>query len=113
MGLIATNIQGHIGTIAFDNYAKRNALSVMLIDECVSALKQFESENVHQDEKGPFATQDTEAGLQSTRESSDELGCLSDPVRLGSRPSYFLSPAEPNSPRSMGTPQDGGSPWSM
>jgi methylmalonyl-CoA decarboxylase len=43
MALIRTATDGPLATIAFDNYAKRNALSLQLIDECLQALAQFEA----------------------------------------------------------------------
>jgi methylmalonyl-CoA decarboxylase len=41
MALIQTKDSGNIGTIAFDNYSKRNALSTTLIAETIAALEQF------------------------------------------------------------------------
>jgi methylmalonyl-CoA decarboxylase len=41
MPLIRTEFAGHIGSIAFDNYAKRNVLSAALIAEILSALDQL------------------------------------------------------------------------
>lgn len=38
--------QGSIGTIAFDNYPRRNALSQALIAECLQALAQFKTERL-------------------------------------------------------------------
>lgn len=46
MPLIQTSLQENIGTIAFDNYAKRNALSMALIDECLQALHEFKKAQV-------------------------------------------------------------------
>ena len=37
---------GHVGTIAFDNYARRNALSLALIDECLRAFDDFKQQEV-------------------------------------------------------------------
>jgi methylmalonyl-CoA decarboxylase len=44
MELIKVSTQGHVGTIAFDHYAKRNALSEPLIEECLEAFAQFQRE---------------------------------------------------------------------
>jgi methylmalonyl-CoA decarboxylase len=44
MPLIQTALAERIGTIAFDNYAKRNALGAELIAECLEALARFEAE---------------------------------------------------------------------
>ena len=44
MSLIKTNFTDQVGTIAFDNYAKRNALSAELITETLAALKHFKDE---------------------------------------------------------------------
>jgi methylmalonyl-CoA decarboxylase len=44
MDFIKTQMQGRVGTIAFDHYCKRNALSKSLIDECLNALAEFEKE---------------------------------------------------------------------
>lgn len=43
MPLITSSLEGTVGTIAFDNDDKRNALSVALIDEMLCALADFES----------------------------------------------------------------------
>ncbi len=44
MSLIQFKIQDRIGTIAFDDYQKRNALSADLIVEMIKALKRIEAE---------------------------------------------------------------------
>ena len=44
MPLIRTELAGLVGTIAFDNYAKRNALSAPLIAEFLAALDEFKRE---------------------------------------------------------------------
>ena len=44
MPLIQARLAERIGTIAFDNYAKRNALSGGLIAECLEALSRFEAD---------------------------------------------------------------------
>ncbi len=44
--LIRTEIKENIGTIAFDNYVKRNALSCQLIEECIAALAEFDRQKV-------------------------------------------------------------------
>jgi len=44
MSLIQFKIQDRIGTIAFDDYRKRNALSADLIAEMIKALKRIEAE---------------------------------------------------------------------
>jgi len=46
MDFIKVSTQERIGTVAFDNYAKRNALSKPLIDECLAAFAQFEAEKL-------------------------------------------------------------------
>jgi methylmalonyl-CoA decarboxylase len=46
MSLIQTKDSGNVATIAFDNYAKRNALSAALIAETIAALDQFEAKGV-------------------------------------------------------------------
>jgi methylmalonyl-CoA decarboxylase len=46
MALIQTKNSGNIGTIAFDNYSKRNALSTTLIAETIAALEQFKAKGV-------------------------------------------------------------------
>ena len=44
MAFIKTEIHGRVGTIAFDHYAKRNALSTRLIDKCLDVLARFRRE---------------------------------------------------------------------
>jgi methylmalonyl-CoA decarboxylase len=44
MPLIQTTITDQIATIAFDNYAKRNALGADLISEMLAALRRFKAE---------------------------------------------------------------------
>ena len=44
MPLIQTTITDQIATIAFDNYAKRNALGADLIAEMLAALRRFKAE---------------------------------------------------------------------
>jgi methylmalonyl-CoA decarboxylase len=44
MALIRTELSGHVGSIAFDNYAKRNVLSAPLIAELLAALDRFKEE---------------------------------------------------------------------
>ena len=46
MPLIRDDVQKRIGTIRFDNYAKRNALSRSLIEECLAAFASFERNGV-------------------------------------------------------------------
>ena len=46
MSLIQTKDSGNIATIAFDNYAKRNALSAALIAEIIAALDQFQAKRM-------------------------------------------------------------------
>jgi enoyl-CoA hydratase/carnithine racemase len=46
MNFIKTKMQGRVGTIAFDHYCKRNALSKPLINECLDALANFERDGV-------------------------------------------------------------------
>jgi methylmalonyl-CoA decarboxylase len=46
MTFIQTNISENIGTIAFDNYAKRNALSATLIAEMLAAFEEFKAKDV-------------------------------------------------------------------
>jgi len=46
MEFIKLSTQGSVGTIAFDHYAKRNALGASLINECREALAQFEREKL-------------------------------------------------------------------
>jgi methylmalonyl-CoA decarboxylase len=46
MALIQTSISENIGTIAFDNYAKRNALSATLIAEMLAAFEEFKAKDV-------------------------------------------------------------------
>ena len=46
MALIQTSVSDDIATIAFDNYAKRNALSAALITEMLVALEQFKAKDV-------------------------------------------------------------------
>ncbi len=43
MSLIQTKDSGNVGTIAFDNHAKRNALSAAMIAETIAALDHFEA----------------------------------------------------------------------
>ena len=44
MPLIQTSLRQHIATIAFDNYAKRNALSREMIAEMLEAFEHFKAE---------------------------------------------------------------------
>ena len=44
MEFIKASTQGHVATIAFDHYAKRNALSEPLIEECLAAFAEFQRE---------------------------------------------------------------------
>src|SRR5271165_3172500 len=44
--LIQTRVSDNIATIAFDNYAKRNALSAALITEMLAAFEQFKARDV-------------------------------------------------------------------
>ncbi|MBV8616115.1 MAG: enoyl-CoA hydratase/isomerase family protein, partial [Acetobacteraceae bacterium] len=44
MSFIQASSQGHVATIAFDHYAKRNALSEPLIEECLEAFARFQRE---------------------------------------------------------------------
>jgi len=44
MAFVQTDFADWIGTIAFDNYAKRNALSADVIAEVIAALEQLKSE---------------------------------------------------------------------
>lgn len=44
MSFIQASSQGHVATIAFDHYAKRNALSAPLIEECLAAFAEFQRE---------------------------------------------------------------------
>jgi methylmalonyl-CoA decarboxylase len=44
--LIQTKVSDNIATIAFDNYAKRNALSAALITETLAALEHFKAKDV-------------------------------------------------------------------
>jgi methylmalonyl-CoA decarboxylase len=46
MELIQTQLQDRIGTLAFDHYAKRNALGADLIAEMLCHLDQFHQEAV-------------------------------------------------------------------
>jgi methylmalonyl-CoA decarboxylase len=46
MALIQTKYSQHVGTIAFDDYAKRNALSAPLIAEMLAALDQCKAQEV-------------------------------------------------------------------
>ena len=46
MALIQMRESDKVGTIAFDNYAKRNALSAALIAESIAALDQFRARGV-------------------------------------------------------------------
>jgi methylmalonyl-CoA decarboxylase len=46
MALIQTKYSGHIATIAFDNYPKRNTLSATLIAETIDALEHFRTKGV-------------------------------------------------------------------
>jgi methylmalonyl-CoA decarboxylase len=46
MNFTKTEIRGRVGTIAFDHYCKRNALSRPLINECLNALADFERDNI-------------------------------------------------------------------
>jgi len=46
MALIRTQVADQIGTIALDNYAKRNALNADMIAEIIAALDRFKSESV-------------------------------------------------------------------
>jgi methylmalonyl-CoA decarboxylase len=46
MDLIKTEMQGRVGTISFNHYRKRNALGRPLINECLSALANFERDGV-------------------------------------------------------------------
>lgn len=43
---IRVSKSGNVGTIALDNYARRNALSQALIAECLQALEEFQNEAV-------------------------------------------------------------------
>jgi len=44
--LVQTSVEDKVGTIAFDNYAKRNALSAQCIDEIMCALDDMEHQGV-------------------------------------------------------------------
>ena len=44
--LIQIKVSDNIATIAFDNYAKRNALSAVLITEMLAALEEFKAKDV-------------------------------------------------------------------
>ncbi|HJS87973.1 MAG TPA: methylmalonyl-CoA decarboxylase [Acetobacteraceae bacterium] len=44
MEFIKVGMEGHVATIAFDHYAKRNALSEPLIEECLTAFAQFQKD---------------------------------------------------------------------
>src|SRR5271165_27071 len=46
MSLIQAKDSGNVGTIAFDNYAKRNALSAALIAETIAALNHFRAKGM-------------------------------------------------------------------
>lgn len=46
MALIQTKVSENIATIAFDNYAKRNALSATLIAEILAAFEEFKTKRV-------------------------------------------------------------------
>jgi methylmalonyl-CoA decarboxylase len=46
MALVKKNLEGRIGTIALDHYAKRNALGTDMIAEMVGALNEFKAEDV-------------------------------------------------------------------
>jgi methylmalonyl-CoA decarboxylase len=46
MSQVRVEARNRIGTIAFDNYAKRNALSKTLIAECLEALARFEKHGI-------------------------------------------------------------------
>jgi enoyl-CoA hydratase/carnithine racemase len=46
VALIQTKEAENIATIAFDNYAKRNALGATLIAETIAALEQFKAKGV-------------------------------------------------------------------
>jgi len=46
MPLVRIEIAGRVGTIAFDHYAKRNALSGALIGEVIAGLDRFRDEGV-------------------------------------------------------------------
>ena len=46
MTLIQARVSERVGTIAFDNYAKRNAFTTGLIEEVIAALDQFEAQGV-------------------------------------------------------------------
>ena len=46
MSLIQTRDCENIATIAFDNYAKRNALSATLITEVLATLEEFKAKEV-------------------------------------------------------------------
>ena len=46
MSLIQTRDSENVATIAFDNYAKRNALSAVLIAETMAALDQFHAKGI-------------------------------------------------------------------
>jgi methylmalonyl-CoA decarboxylase len=46
MALIRTTLGDNIGVIAFDNYAKRNALSAVLIEETLATLERFKASGV-------------------------------------------------------------------
>ncbi len=44
MSLLRANLADSIGTIAFDHYARRNALSAAMIDEILAALDRFKTD---------------------------------------------------------------------
>ena len=46
MTLIQTQLKDRIGTLAFDHYAKRNALGADLIAEMLGSLDEFAREDV-------------------------------------------------------------------
>jgi methylmalonyl-CoA decarboxylase len=46
MDFIKAELQNRVGTISFDHYSKRNALSEPLITECLNALADFEKADV-------------------------------------------------------------------
>ena len=61
MTLIQTQLKDRIGTLAFDHYAKRNALGADLIAEMLENLDEFAREQV---------------GAVVIRSASDQLGVV-------------------------------------
>lgn len=84
MPLIQAGMADRIGSIAFDHYAKRNALSAGLIEECLAAFVRFEAEGA----RAVILRSSTPQKVWSAGHSVDEL------PRANQDPLHYDDPLE-------------------